>query len=199
MRRPSITSTPEAVFLDRDGVLLEDRGPIGDPDNIGLIPDSAGALTRLRDAGFALVAISNQAVVARGLVDEAGVKAVNQRLDQLLAAEGGPPLDGHYFCPHHPEATLAAYRIECECRKPRPGMILSAARELGLDPTASFMVGDRPTDIAAGAAAGCSTILVHSGRHRDPPIVTAAPQAESPAADHECADLAAAADWILGR
>jgi D-glycero-D-manno-heptose 1,7-bisphosphate phosphatase len=198
MRRRSITSRPDAVFLDRDGVLLEDRGPIADPGELELIPGTARALRGLRDAGLALVAVSNQAVVARGLADEAGVEAINQRLDQLLVEAGGPGLDRHYFCPHHPEATLPAYRVECECRKPRPGMILAAARDLGLDLSASFMVGDRRTDIAAGAAAGCSTILVHTGRHRDPPIVTAAPP-QWPAPDHECADLTAAAQWILAR
>jgi len=199
MRRRSNTSMREAVFLDRDGVLVEDRGPIASPDQLDLIPGTAAALQRLRDAGRALVVISNQAVVARGLVDEAGVEAMNRRLDQLLVEAGGPRLDAHYFCPHHPEATLAAYRVECQCRKPRPGLIMAAARDLELDPTASFMVGDRLTDAAAGAAAGCSTILVHTGRHRDPPIVVAGPPTAWPVPDHECADLAAAAKWILGR
>jgi D-glycero-D-manno-heptose 1,7-bisphosphate phosphatase len=199
MRPRSITSRPEAVFLDRDGVLVEDRGPLADPDELELIPGAARALRRLRDAGLALVAVSNQAVVARGLADEAGIETMNRRLDELLVEAGGPRLDRHYFCPHHPEATLPAYRLECDCRKPRPGMILAAARDLGLDPAVSFMVGDRPTDIAAGTAAGCSTILVHSGRHREPPIVTSPPQAQWPTPDHECADLAAAAEWILAR
>lgn len=197
MRARSITSTPKVVFLDRDGVLVEDQGPIADPDDLELIDGVAGALARLHEAGVRLVSVSNQAVVARGLVDEAGVKVMNRHLDLLLVEAGGPPLDGHYFCPHHPEATLAAYRVRCECRKPRPGMILAAARDLGLDPAESFMIGDRPTDIAAGAAAGCTTIIVHTGRHADPPIVTVAPPERWPNPDYECTDLWAAVQRIL--
>jgi D-glycero-D-manno-heptose 1,7-bisphosphate phosphatase len=116
----------------------------------------------------------------------------------LLEAAGAPPLDAVYFCPHHPEATLPEYRVICDCRKPRPGLLLRAAGEHGLDLGASFMVGDRLTDIAAGAAAACRTVLVQTGRHAEPPIVAAEPPAAPCRPDHTCPDLPAAAAWILG-
>lgn len=187
-----------AVFLDRDGVLVEDRGVITDAASMRLISGVAAALMRLRVAGFLLILASNQTAVARGLVSEAELAAMNARLDELLRGAGGPPLDAHYVCPHHPEATLERYRVACECRKPRAGLLTQAAAEHGLDLARSFMVGDRITDVAAGAAAGCRTILVHSGRHTDPPIVTVDQLPSDLEPDHTAADLSGATDWILG-
>jgi D-glycero-D-manno-heptose 1,7-bisphosphate phosphatase len=186
-----------AVFLDRDGVLVEDVNLITRAEQLRLLPGVPAALRALREARFGLVVVSNQAVVARGWATEQDVAALNQHLQDLLLQAGAPPLDGWYFCPHHPEADLAAYRLDCACRKPKPGLLLRAASELALDLSASLMVGDRLTDIVAGARAGCRTILVQTGRHTESAIQTSEPLDLSVQADHTCPDLPAAAQWIL--
>jgi D-glycero-D-manno-heptose 1,7-bisphosphate phosphatase len=188
-----------AVFLDRDGVLIEDVDRLVSPDQVRLLPGAADAVARLKDAGLALVLVTNQPVVARGLCTLEDVDRVHDELDRRLELAGGSALDARYVCPHHPDADDPRWREACDCRKPRPGMLQRAARELRLDLDRSYMVGDRPSDVAAGIAAGCTTLQVLSGRHADPPIVSPEPfdaQAE-PAAT--VADAAAAADWILAR
>ena len=192
-----MTDRRAAVFLDRDGVLIEDRDLLVDPAEICVLEGVPEALVRLHDAGFPLVVVSNQAVVARGLATEAEVDAIHVHLRQLLRRAGAPDLDAIYYCPHHPEATLAAYRVACECRKPRPGLLLQAARQRGLDLSASFLVGDRMTDVAAGARAGCRTVLLRTPQTEAPPIATADPWENPPQPDFTCESLAAAADWIL--
>ena len=185
-----------AVFLDREGVLVEDTALLSRPEQVTLLDGVPGALARLKAAGFALVVVSNQAVVARGLTTLEGVARVNAEIAGRITSSGGPALDGVYVCPHHPHADVADYRLECQCRKPRPGLLTRAAAEHGLDLAASFLVGDRPTDIAAGAAAGCRTILVETGRHADAPIVTVDALDPGLRPDHVCAGLADAARWI---
>jgi D-glycero-D-manno-heptose 1,7-bisphosphate phosphatase len=194
MGRPSAP----AVFLDRDGVLIEDMELLTDSSQIRLLPGVAQALARLKEAGFALPVVSNQPVVARGLIDESGVAALQQEVEARLILDGAPALDGFYFCPHHPQATLPAYRQTCACRKPQPGLLLRAAADLGIDLAASFLVGDRPTDLIAGARAGCRTIWVETGKHLAPPIVTAEPLPPV-LPDHVCAGLPQAALWILAQ
>lgn len=186
-----------AIFLDRDGVLIEDVYLLINPGDIRVLEGVPQALRSLKEAGFKLIVISNQTVVSRGLVTEREVCAINAEMERLLEQAGGPHLDGFYFCPHHPKATLPAYRIACECRKPRPGLLLRAAGEHDLDLGASFVVGDRITDIIAGARAGCRTVLVQTGKHQAAPIETVEPLDESVQPDHVCADLRAAADRIL--
>ncbi|OGV74901.1 MAG: hypothetical protein A3K19_09210 [Lentisphaerae bacterium RIFOXYB12_FULL_65_16] len=186
-----------AVFLDRDGVLIEDNGLLVNIAEIRLLPSVPQALGQLKAAGFRLVVVSNQPVVARGLLDEAGVRQVQAVVEARLRECGGPALDGFYFCPHHPQANLPAYRCACACRKPEPGMLLQAADALGLDLAASFMVGDRPSDVAAGVKAGCRTVLLRTGRHADKPIsgVTQTDLALTP--DYTCDGLLDAAAWML--
>jgi len=178
-------------------VLVEDRGFLVDAAEFRILEGVPAALRRLAEAGFRLIVISNQSAVARGMIARQGVEAIHVRLLELLEEAGSPRLDAVYFCPHHPNADLPEYRIDCECRKPRPGALLAAAAEHGLDLKASFMVGDRMTDVAAGAAAGCRTVLLQRPGG-DPP----GPAAEEPPGgwrqpDCTCADLPAAADWIL--
>jgi D-glycero-D-manno-heptose 1,7-bisphosphate phosphatase len=187
-----------AVFLDRDGVLVEDRGLVLEAAELRILPGVPEALDLLHRAGFALVVVSNQAVVARGLLSEQGLLDLQAALEARLGQLGAPSLDAFYHCPHHPSATLAEYRQDCPCRKPRPGLILQAARDLDLDLQASFMVGDRPTDIQAGKSAGCRTIWIQTGRHADTPIETNEPLDPEPLADHVCASLPEAVPWILG-
>jgi D-glycero-D-manno-heptose 1,7-bisphosphate phosphatase len=185
-----------AVFLDRDGVLVRDTDLLTRREAFEILPGVPEALRRLRSKGFRLVVTSNQTVVARGLLSEEGVRALHFYLQERLVDAGAPELDGWYFCPHHPNGTLTSYRLDCECRKPRPGLLLRAAQDLDLELTASFAVGDRFTDIIAGSRAGCRTILVQTGKHLEPPIETREPLDQTIQPDYVCADLQAASDWI---
>lgn len=187
MRRP-------AIFLDRDGVIVEDVDAVLRPDQLILTPGAAEAVKRASASGRAVVVVTNQPVVARGLVDEDGVRAVHDALDAMLRAQGAR-VDAFYFCPHHPRATIERYRVACECRKPRPGLLTRAASELELDLGASVMVGDRLSDVTAGARAGCKTVLVTSGKHLEAPIESPDPSDATP--DFVAADIAAAMDWAL--
>ena len=149
-----------AVFFDRDNTLIVGTDYLGDPDGVKLVPGAAAAVARANHLGYSVVVVSNQSGVGRGKFAEADVRAVNARVDALLRAEDADAaVDHHEFCPHHPDAAVEAYRVRCDCRKPRPGMILKAAAELGLDLSYSWLIGDAPRDIEAGAAAGCRTIL----------------------------------------
>ncbi len=148
-----------AVFLDKDGTLVENVPYNVDVARIRLTPGAAAGLRRLHDAGYKLVVVTNQAGVARGYFEEAALGAVEARLRELLA-EAGVPLAGFYSCPHHPDGVVPAYTMRCACRKPGPGMIRRASRELGLSPVTSWLVGDSLDDIEAGRCAGCRTILL---------------------------------------
>lgn len=163
MIQPAMTTPRKpAVFLDRDGVVIEDSHYIGKPDRVRLLPRSAEAVASLNRNGWAVVVVTNQSGVSRGLFAEDDVHAVHAHLAELLHGYGAR-VDAFYHCPHHPDGDVFPYRIECPCRKPRPGMLLRAGDELGLDLTASWMVGDRVTDLQAGAAVGCRTVLVRTG------------------------------------
>jgi D-glycero-D-manno-heptose 1,7-bisphosphate phosphatase len=186
-----------AVFLDRDGVLVEDRGPLTRPEDIVLQAEAGPALRQLKQAGYQLIVVSNQTAVSRGLLDEPAVRALEEEIERRLEQAGGVPLDGFYFCPHHPRATLPAYRRDCPCRKPAPGLLLRAAVEHGIDLARSTMVGDRPTDVAAGRRAGCRTIQVQTGQHTAAPIEVAGCGFVTQPADATCASLQDAARCIL--
>lgn len=186
-----------AVFLDRDGLLIEDVHLLTRPEDIRILEGVPQALNRLQAAGFRLIVVSIQTVVARGLLTESEVCALQRQVECGLEQAGGPRLDGFYFCPHHPNATMPAYRVACDCRKPRPGLLLRASIEHRVSLSASFMIGDRMSDIVAGAKAGCRTVWVQTGEHLSPPIETLEPLDSSVLPDHVCADLKAAAVWIL--
>lgn len=185
-----------AIFLDRDGVLIEDVDLLSEPGQVRLEVDVPDALRRLHDAGFVLIAVTNQTVVSRGRATLADVAAVNAHIDRLIRQAGGAPLDAWYVCPHHPHATVVAYRMECDCRKPRPGLLRTAATDHRLDLRRSFMVGDRITDVVAGHAAGCTTIQLQRGAYEAPPIVVVDPLPPIEP-NHRCDDLGQAADWIV--
>ncbi|WP_119581138.1 HAD family hydrolase [Streptomyces europaeiscabiei] len=150
-----------AVFLDRDGTLTEPRHYPSHPDELVLQPDIGLPLRALQHAGFALVVVTNQSGLARGLLDTAALDAMHHRLRAPLARHG-VRLDGIYACPHHPDGTVPRYRRLCSCRKPAPGMLHQAAHDLDLDLSASWMVGDSSCDINAGHRAGTCTALVGS-------------------------------------
>jgi D-glycero-D-manno-heptose 1,7-bisphosphate phosphatase len=181
--------TRPAVFLDRDGTLVEEVPYLHDPDQVALLPGVAQALARLAGAGYGLVVVTNQAGLARGLYDEAAVARVHRRLGELLAG-AGVALDGVYYCPHHPQGLVAGYARACRCRKPGPGMLEAAAGRLGLDLGVSFLVGNHPTDVGAAVAAGVTPLFVATGAAagRPPPPGVAS-----------FADFEAATGAVLGR
>jgi D-glycero-D-manno-heptose 1,7-bisphosphate phosphatase len=156
-----------AVFLDRDGTLVEEVPYLHDPARVVLL-DGVDALAGLAAAGYALVVVTNQAGVARGLYDEAAVDAVHRRLAELLAG-AGVRLDAVLHCPHHPEGTVPGYARPCRCRKPGPAMLEAAAERLGLDLAASFLVGNHPTDVGAAVAAGVTPLYVTTGHAAERP------------------------------
>ncbi|HET6584415.1 MAG TPA: HAD family hydrolase [Nannocystaceae bacterium] len=190
-------SLARAVFLDRDGVLVDDVGPLVRSADVRVLPGVAEALSLLVTTGWKIVVISNQTAVARGLASEHDIRAVQHHVEACLIEAGAPAFDDFLFCPHHPRATVPAYRVACACRKPQPGLIERACVRHGIDPHRSVMIGDRPSDIVAGQRAGCRTVWVQTGRHREAPIESATPFA-TPAPDYTCADLFDAVCW-LGR
>ncbi len=165
-----------AVFLDRDGVIVRDSGYPSRWEDLVLLPGAVDAMRRLRQAGYRLVIVTNQSGIGRGLFSEATYQSLSERLQRALQAAGAG-VDGVYHCPHRP-APLGA-TPGCDCRKPQPGLLLRAARELGLDLAASIMIGDRPSDVQAGRAAGLA-------------------QAWQVGPGGDFADLAACADHLLG-
>lgn len=183
--------------MDRDGVLVEDSHLLTQSDKIKILGGVPQALRSLKESGFLLIVISNQTVVSRGLMTEQEVKALQAQVARKLEESGAPSIDGFYFCPHHPNATILCYRKDCDCRKPRSGLLLRAAREFDINLPSSFMVGDRITDIIAGTNAGCRTILVHTGAHLAPPIETSSPLDTTILPDYICANLEEATGWIL--
>jgi D-glycero-D-manno-heptose 1,7-bisphosphate phosphatase len=175
-----------AVFLDRDGTIIEDTDYLDDPKDVRLLPGAAEAIRRFSEAGFLVVVASNQSGVARGLFDEKTLSSVHQRLETLLQAQGAS-LDGAYYCPYldGPEAVVEAYRRDSELRKPKPGMLRQAAEELDIDLNRSWMIGDAAKDTQAGRHAGCRTIRLGHARDVN--------------ATHIVASLREAADLIAPR
>jgi D-glycero-D-manno-heptose 1,7-bisphosphate phosphatase len=151
-----------AVFLDRDGTLIEDVGYLDRIERLKLFPYTIDAVRLLNRAGFKVVVVTSQNGVALGMLTEEFLDQVHRHLSSLFEGSGAS-IDGYYYCPHSPHATVERYRIECECRKPKPGMILTAAKALELDLSRSFLVGDRWRDIEMGIAAHTTPILVETG------------------------------------
>ena len=149
--------THRAVFLDRDGTIVDDPGYLRDPARVALLPGAALAIRRLADAGFRVVVVTNQSGIARGLITPDEYERVAARVAELLAAEGAA-LDGVYVCPHHPDLTGP-----CECRKPAAGSYRRAAQDLDLDLARSVWIGDRMTDLEPARAFGGRAILVLTG------------------------------------
>lgn len=152
-----MTRLRPAVFVDRDGTIIAEKSYLADPARVELIPGSAEALRRLRDAGFALVVVTNQSGIARGLYGEEDYAAVAARLDEILAEYGAVP-DETRYCPHHPDVTGP-----CDCRKPDTGMHRRAAERLGLDPARSYFVGDKVSDVLPSGVLNGQGILVRTG------------------------------------
>jgi D-glycero-D-manno-heptose 1,7-bisphosphate phosphatase len=160
---------PAAVLLDRDGVILEDVGYLSDPDAATILPGAAQAIARLNARGVRVAVVTNQSGVARGYFPESVVAATHDRLDQLLA-RAGAHIDCYAICPHHPEAVAPEYRVECNCRKPRPGMLLSVLARFGVPADRALMVGDKSSDLDAGIHAGCWTLGIGCGDSPTPTL-----------------------------
>jgi histidinol-phosphate phosphatase family protein len=180
-----------AVFVDKDGTLLENVPHNVDPSRVRFTRGSIEALRRLDEAGYLLIVVTNQPGVGLGLFDLPALQALQQHLEQELAQQG-VPLAGFYYCPHHPRAVLAAYRGHCDCRKPRSGLIERAAREHGIALAHSWFVGDILDDVEAGRRAGCRAVLVDCGNETE--------WKRGPLRSPDCVvgDLGEAADAILG-
>ena len=149
-----------AVFLDRDNTIIANDGYLGDPTGVKLLPGAAAAIASLRRLGFRIIVVSNQSGVARGMFDEAAVESVNQEMIRQLKEQAGAHVDASYYCPYHPDATVPEYKLDHEWRKPKPGMLKAAREDFNLDLAQCWMIGDQPRDVAAGASAGCRTILL---------------------------------------
>ncbi len=182
-----------AVFLDRDGVVVEEVGHINRIEQLRLIPGSAEAIRQFNGARVPVVVVTNQSVVARGGCTEAEVQAIHDVLHALVQ-EQDSRIDGIYYCPHHPAGEVEAYRVACACRKPNPGLFQKAAQEFGIDITRSIIIGDKLSDLEAGWAIGCRTVLVLTGYGRQTAAQLAASKRQP---DHIAENLGRAASWVM--
>jgi D-glycero-D-manno-heptose 1,7-bisphosphate phosphatase len=165
--------------------------------SLSLIPGIIEPLNLLADQQFELVIVTNQPYVARGTITEQDVEDANQWVMNNIESSGGPKILSAQYCPHHPNADLVKYRTDCECRKPRPGMLTTAAEQHGISLPDSFMIGDRMTDVAAATAAGCTAVLIDAGEHTHTKIETSADISESIEPSYTCQTLLQAATWII--
>jgi D-glycero-D-manno-heptose 1,7-bisphosphate phosphatase len=147
-----------AIFIDKDGTLIKDIPYNVDPKEIYLTPDIAETLKKFQDKGYKIIVISNQSGVAHGFFKEKDLKPVFKKIDTLLEPHE-VKISGYFYCPHHPQGSVKPYNVSCNCRKPKPGLFQQAANKLGINLKTSWMIGDSASDIQAGTAAGCSTIL----------------------------------------
>lgn len=181
-----------AVFLDRDGTLIQDRGYICDFSQVGFFPTAAAAVRILNRAGYLVIVVSNQSAVARGICSEEQVNELHRRLQSHFKKRRAE-ISAFYYCPFLGDAAVPAYRCDSPLRKPAPGMLLQAAADFGLELPRCFMVGDKADDIEAGKRAGCLTVLVRTGQGQ---AAAAALAARGPGPDGTADDLLAAAQAI---
>lgn len=179
---------PKAAFIDRDGVINEERNYVHRIEDFVLLPGVAQGLALLRDAGFRLIVVTNQAGIARGYYDKNAMDLLHVHMCELLAQQG-VSLEAIYFCPHHPLGSVPSLAVECNCRKPSPGMLLQAAQDFDLDLAASVLIGDKLSDVQAGRRAGVGRmVIVESGHNVD--------SAALQQADDVALDLLAAAQLL---
>ena len=161
----NLQNKQKAIFLDRDGTINKYVGFLRKEEVFELLPGVAEAIKRINKSGYLAVVVTNQPVIARGEVTFEGLETIHNKMETLLGMEGAY-LDGIYFCPHHPhsgyDGEVKELKIDCDCRKPKPGMLLKAAEDLNIDLSQSYMVGDGENDIKAGKAAGCKTVLLNT-------------------------------------
>jgi D-glycero-D-manno-heptose 1,7-bisphosphate phosphatase len=187
-----ISRPGRAVFLDRDGTLIEEVGYLDRKQRVELYPWTIDAVRALNRADFRVVMVTNQSGVARGFFSETVVADVHQHIAALLDA-GGARIDAYYYCPHHPDGKVEQYAVRCACRKPARGLVDRAVQELGVDPSRSFVVGDRWLDVELAHAVGARGVLVRTGYG----LTEEARPRERLAADAIVDNLIAAVGWIL--
>ncbi|MFC1988640.1 D-glycero-alpha-D-manno-heptose-1,7-bisphosphate 7-phosphatase [Chloroflexota bacterium] len=180
----------KAVFLDRDGVIIEDIGYIDECSKIKFLPGVSEAINLLNNNGFKVIIITNQSGVARGYFTEKIARDINNYIQEYLAKKGAV-IDRTYYCPHHIEGTIEEYRKECRCRKPEPGMIEKAVAEFDIDLKDSFVIGDQMSDIEAGYSVGSRTIFL-AGKY---PMHKEGDNSLTP--DYVASDLREAVNWLL--
>ncbi len=181
-----------AIFLDKDGTVVVNVPYNVNPELIELMPGVIDGLLQLQAAGFMLIMISNQAGLAHGYFTERQLMAAQRRLESILA-EPGISLRGFFYCPHHPQGSVAELGRACECRKPSPGLIKRAALEHGIDLAESWFIGDILDDVEAGNRAGCKTVLVDSGTE------TGKPMMGMRRPHFKCSNMNEAVDFILAQ
>jgi D-glycero-D-manno-heptose 1,7-bisphosphate phosphatase len=182
------------VFLDRDGVINEEMGYINHVDRLRILPGAAEAIRKLNESGILVVVVSNQAGVGRGIISEEAFRAVQKKLREILALRGAR-IDRIYYCPHHPEAKIERYRVDCDGRKPKPGMLYRAVSDLGVDLSRSVLVSDRYQDVVMAKGEGMSGVLVLTGYGRGE--FEQFNSSWEPPPDYVAYDLSEAADWCL--
>lgn len=185
-----------AVFLDRDGTISDEVGYVNHVDRFRLLPRVAEAIKLVNDSGLLAVVVTNQAGVARGYFAESLIKEVHEKLERFLEAHGAH-LDGIYYCPHHPEVGPPEYRINCNCRKPKTGMIDTAVRDLEIDVKRSYMVGDKISDIEFAHKVGAKGVMVMTGYGKGELKYFSHEWKVRP--DHIADDLYDAVKWILSQ
>ncbi|MBI1748219.1 MAG: HAD family hydrolase [Acidobacteria bacterium] len=183
-----------AVFLDRDGTICEELGYINHPSRLMVYPWAAQAIQKINQAGMKAIVVSNQSGVARGYFDEPLVNAINLKMQAELEISGAR-LDAVYYCPHHPCALVPAYRADCACRKPKPGMALQAAQVFNLDLSGSFVIGDRYGDIQLAHNIGAGSIFILTGYGRGE--FESRRHTWPTAPDHIAENLLTAVEWVL--
>jgi D-glycero-D-manno-heptose 1,7-bisphosphate phosphatase len=159
----NLSKKQRAVFLDRDGTINVYKGFLRDIDDFELLPNVAEAVRRINDSGYLCIVVTNQPVIARGEVTEEELDRIHMKMETLLGKKGAY-LDAIYYCPHHPDkgfdGEIPKLKIACNCRKPKPGMLLKAAEDFNIDLSKSYMVGDGENDVLAGEAAGCRSFMI---------------------------------------
>jgi D-glycero-D-manno-heptose 1,7-bisphosphate phosphatase len=183
-----------AIFMDRDGTVSDEVGYVNHVSRLNVFPWSGRAIRAVNESPLLAVLVTNQAGVARGYFREEMIGRVHERLAEELARDGAR-LDAVYYCPHHPSAGEPPYRRQCDCRKPRPGLLLRAAEEHGIDLARSYVVGDKYTDVELAHSVGAAGILVLTGYGRGELEHQAHTWPRRP--DHVADDLAAAVEWAL--
>jgi D-glycero-D-manno-heptose 1,7-bisphosphate phosphatase len=183
-----LVSRTAAVFLDRDGTLIRDIGYLCREEQLEILPRVPEAIRRLREGGFKVVVITNQSAVGRGRLAETDLLKIHHVLRERLAQDGAF-LDGIYYCPHHPTEGIEAYKLECECRKPGTGLIFQASKELSIDPSISYIVGDQVIDVELAQRVGAQGVWICDPQKRS---------GKAAALNAHCvADVGEAAEWII--